>query len=329
MHSPSPQNRKSYSLRRFPYTGFLRLFWILLTGCVLLLSCGNLQELIGLKEKEEPIPADVSETAKGMMELFQGVFEAPDPANADKPGMNVEWEQPNVKLVIQFQSYAADPTAPTITITGTYTITVTSTNPYTITIAGSVSVANYTYKTVEMNGTFQFPGTSPQSGDPTVSGSFKVDGKSYDLKKVYESIDWDDDGGGSITQTYPNFFIPAPPEIRGKYFYLCGSRPFDTTECDTVTHRGDYIGFDPSGQECKLMGKWEGIYAWVNFEEYPGKYCVYIYRTSDFNCLGSFNLQCSPDYLYIAGNFYGETLPTYYFLHITPDYSGPFPTENF
>ncbi|MCX7788968.1 MAG: hypothetical protein N2442_14860 [Spirochaetes bacterium] len=344
MDTQTLQIQKSVSLRRFSYTSFLSLLWVVLVSGILTLSCGNLQELIGLKEKEEPIPKEVSETAKGLMELFQEVFEAPDPANADKPGMNVYWDQQNVKLVLQFQSYVADPTAPSIAITGTYSITITNINPYTISISGSVSVTNYTYKTVGMEGTFRFPGTSPQSGEPSVSGTFKVDSKSYDLSKVYASIDWDDgNGGGTPSPTnpapptspsYPSTFTPAPADVRGKVFYLCGSRPYSSTTYNTVLHVGDRVQFNSTGQECTIfLGNPAGIKTYIHCQEnFNGTESVTsceLYDTTALFSLVHFFMKYSGLDIYALGQLYGEPEMTYYYFHVIPTYSGPFPTDNF
>lgn len=46
------------------------LIWIpVVVFSILLLSCGNLQELIGLKEEEDSLPKEVIESAKGFFEL--------------------------------------------------------------------------------------------------------------------------------------------------------------------------------------------------------------------------------------------------------------------
>lgn len=309
------------------------LIWIpVVVFSILLLSCGNLQELIGLKEEEDSLPKEVIESAKSFFELTHTILAAPDPALADKTGLDVYWEQENVKLVLQFNGFQPDPENPSVTLSGTVTITWKKQNPVTLTMSGSITVTNYTYKTIEINGDFGFSGSLAEKPS-SVSGSYRTDGKSYDLKKVFDSIKWDEEegaGGTPYVQTYPPSFWPAPSAVWNKVFYLCGSRPYSSTEYDTLSHRGEHLDFNSNGQECRLyIGAHNGRRVYVNCEAYPGFSCLYLYDVSDVTYISGFKMQYSTEYLYVCGIFYQEEVPTYYYFHINPQYMGPFPTDNF
>jgi hypothetical protein len=190
-------------------------FLSLLVIAIFAVSCSGIESLIGIKDDKPSIPEDIVDLADGIFSLIGLVFEseADDPAldTTYPAGMTVTWVTPETVLRITLTNFSPPDDPGGIVANGSVTLSRTSTSPYTIAFTGSITITNYSYSSVALNGSAVWAaGQEPGDSEPaSVTGTFTVDGKAYSIADILDAIE-----GGGGGGTAPTSVTPLPSSFK-------------------------------------------------------------------------------------------------------------------
>ncbi len=235
---------------------------LIILTTIMILSCTGADGILGLipsppsETSGTPvsIPKEVSSLADGIFSLIDMVFnsEASDPTldTTYPSGMTAAWIAPQTELRISLSNFAPD-TGET-RVDGEIVLTQISQAPYTIDMAGTIDLTKHTYSKVLFTGRGQWDtGKEPGTDSPkTITGTFTVDGKTYQLADVV-AANSSSSTTAAPTAVAPAVFVPVPETFRtglgtfSQRFQSKASRAYPSASGAAWT-QSESLGFDIS-----------------------------------------------------------------------------------